>query len=81
MKKLIREICKREGKKSQVSIGNVREVLRVLTDVLTDEHNDGFRELNNEFFLVIRKKFEKRGKINARKNKRSSGVVKVKAHK
>ena len=30
---LVKEICKREGKKSQVAIGNVREVLKCIAEI------------------------------------------------
>ena len=36
MKKLIKEICKREGKKTQTQIGNVREVVSVLSEILVE---------------------------------------------
>ncbi|MFO0452655.1 MAG: hypothetical protein ACK52I_29040 [Pseudomonadota bacterium] len=39
MRKLIKEICKREGKKSQVAIGDVREVLAVMMDIWAEELN------------------------------------------
>lgn len=34
--KLAREICKREGKKQQVNIAQVNEVLRCLCDILVE---------------------------------------------
>ena len=37
MKRLIKEICVREGKKSQTSIANVRETVSVLMDILAEE--------------------------------------------
>lgn len=30
---VVKEICKREGKKSQVAIGNVREIVSVIEDI------------------------------------------------
>jgi len=30
------EVARREGKKSQVSIGNIREILRILCDIDSD---------------------------------------------
>lgn len=30
---LVKEICKREGKKSQVAIGNVREILKCIAEI------------------------------------------------
>lgn len=40
MRKLVSEICQREGKRSQVKVGDVREVLSVLTDILAEELAD-----------------------------------------
>lgn len=37
MKNLIKELCRREGKKSETSISNVRETLRCLADILAEE--------------------------------------------
>lgn len=34
MKTLVREVAKREGKKSQVGIGNIREVLAIVSDLV-----------------------------------------------
>lgn len=36
IQKLASEIAKREGKKSQVSIGNIREILRIFIDIASD---------------------------------------------
>ena len=49
MKKLIKEICKREGKKSQVAIGNVREVLNVLSLILAGDALNGSGDLVREW--------------------------------
>lgn len=49
MKKLIKEICKREGKKSQVEIGNVREVLNVLSLILAEDALNGSGDLLREW--------------------------------
>lgn len=38
LNKLASEICKREGKKSQAKVGDVREILKILTQmILKDE--------------------------------------------
>jgi hypothetical protein len=37
MNRLASKIAKREGKKSQVKIGDIREILRILFEVLSDE--------------------------------------------
>ena len=34
---LVKEICKREGKKSQVAIGNVREIVAVIETIMAEE--------------------------------------------
>lgn len=36
--KLVSKIAKREGKKSQVKIGDIREILGIMADVFNDEH-------------------------------------------
>jgi hypothetical protein len=38
---LVKELCKREGLKSQTSIGNVREVIGHLADIIHEEEYDG----------------------------------------
>lgn len=35
---LAKEICKREGKKQELSIAQVKEVLRVLMDIFAEEY-------------------------------------------
>lgn len=36
---LVKELCKREGLKSQTSIGNVREVIGHLADIIHEEEH------------------------------------------
>jgi len=36
IKDLVREIARREGKKSQVGVGNIREVIGILSDMYLD---------------------------------------------
>ena len=38
--KLASEIAKREGKKSQVQIGNIREIIRIIEEIGTEEMLD-----------------------------------------
>lgn len=57
MNKLIKEICKREAKKSQVSVGNVREVLKHTLDILSEESG-----LHLEFWSALGKRAEKKAK-------------------
>jgi hypothetical protein len=37
-KKVCSKIAKREGKKSQITIGNVREVMKIFTDIVAEEN-------------------------------------------
>lgn len=52
---LIKEICKREGKKSNVKIGDVREIISILSDIILEEILSGkaFAYINSvtEFLL------------------------------
>jgi len=51
IEKLIRELCKREGKKAQVNIAQMREIVGVISDVIyearleRDEWHDMFEAL------------------------------------
>lgn len=38
IKQIVKEICKREGLKSQTSIGNVREIVGHLSDLIADKY-------------------------------------------
>lgn len=49
LQKLASEIAKREGKKSQARIGDIREILGILADVF---HEDEDCELINAFHEV-----------------------------
>lgn len=51
--KLAAEIAKREGKKSEVAIGNIREVIKVLTDIMAEEmaETESFDHSDTEFNL------------------------------
>ncbi len=40
MNRLASKIAKREGKKSEVKIGDIREVLRILFEVLAEESKE-----------------------------------------
>ena len=37
MKELLKLITEREGKKSQVSIGDLREILKIIADILAND--------------------------------------------
>lgn len=68
MKKIIKEICSREGKKSQTSIANVRETLAVLMDVLAqDLVMSETSELTKEFNNALSKRVEKLENKKAKK--------------
>lgn len=64
MKKLIKEIAKREGKKSEVSVGNIREVLKHFAEIMAEhEYNlcsvyaDEVMEFENYVDSKIEKNF------------------------
>jgi len=38
MKELIKKVCVAEGKKKEVSIGNIRETLKVLAEILAKDN-------------------------------------------
>jgi hypothetical protein len=40
---LIKEIAKREGKKSQVTIGNIREIIRIIEDIEVETMKKGIK--------------------------------------
>lgn len=47
MKATIKELAKREGKKSQVAIGNLKEVISKLQDMLAEELVNNFLQVSN----------------------------------
>lgn len=51
MQKLASMIAKREGLKSQVKIGDVREILRVLIDLQVETLEKQFKERKKGIFL------------------------------
>lgn len=58
MKKLASEVAKREGKRSQTSIGNVRETLSVLVQLLAEDRLTDMANptpLYSEFCLALDK--------------------------
>lgn len=59
MKKLIAELARREGKKSQAKIGEIRELLKHLRDILI-ETQLGQHDLIDEFFMYSDKELAKR---------------------
>lgn len=59
MKTLIKELAKREGKKSQVKVGDIREVLSKLADILTDT-GDGPIKIRQELVDYLGIKLEKK---------------------
>jgi translation initiation factor 2B subunit (eIF-2B alpha/beta/delta family) len=63
MKKLIKEIAKREGKKSQTSIANIRETLKILAEILLDPSGG---EKSDEFLTYLEKTAEKLWKYKPR---------------
>lgn len=68
MNRLVKEICKREGKKSQTSIYNVREVLNCFSDILVEEiiaasKNMQSDDLSADFCKSLSKKVKKALKL------------------
>lgn len=52
-------IAKLEGKKNQVSIGNIREVLKVLVHLCAEQKEDGSTDALDVLFNAILKQYEK----------------------
>jgi hypothetical protein len=46
LNQLAKEICKREGKKKQVDIAQVKEVLGVLIEILSESCEIGYQQVN-----------------------------------
>jgi hypothetical protein len=69
MKKLVSEIAKREKKKSQVSIGNIRETISVLMDILAEEEFVEPSPMIDEFNKALDKRVTKIQKKIAKANK------------
>ncbi len=58
MKKLASAVAKREGKRSQTSIGNVRETLKCMIDILAEDRLSDMANptpLYSEFCLALDK--------------------------
>lgn len=56
MKNLIKELCKREAGKSEVSVGNVRSIMKHLSNILADPN---YNSLGLEFINYLSKDAEK----------------------
>lgn len=63
IKKLITEIAKRENKKKSVSIGNIREVIGILSDIFYKEYEENCNS------LVLLDSFIENGRKRAKKKK------------
>lgn len=63
MKKLSSKIAKMEGKKSQVSSGNIREVIKCLQEIFFDEimSQKKAKPLTSQFLNPILKRIDKTG--------------------
>lgn len=61
IKKLASEIAKREGKKSQARIGDIREILGILSDIMFVEENAA-ENIAYSLFENGRKRFKKKKK-------------------
>lgn len=60
LRKIASEICKREGKKSQARIGDVREILGILSDIVYEDSG-----LTSSFWQT----FDDNGRRRAKKKK------------
>lgn len=66
--KVAGRIAKREGKKVQVSIGNIREVIRVFRDLCAEERVEfGISETMTEFHDAVYKQVDR---IRARRKRK-----------
>jgi hypothetical protein len=59
IKELASAIAKKEGKKSQARIGDIREILSILSDMLFDEKNDRLDDLVTILYKNGRKRAKK----------------------
>lgn len=59
-KNLIKELCKREGKKVQVSRGNVMEIVSKLFDIILDDSQEDLHAELGEYILSKEKKLKKK---------------------
>lgn len=62
LNKLASEIAKREGKKSQARIGDIREILGIITDIFVESKKTEFAKLVNEIFATGLKRAVKKAK-------------------
>ena len=73
LKLLIRKIAKREGKKVQVSIGNIREIVSVICDIEVEamlaNKSGPLKYLSNEINKRAQKAFAKQRRKERRKAK------------
>lgn len=53
MRKLASEIARREGKKSQARIGDIREILGILCDILWESTAEDYNELNTTVNMML----------------------------
>lgn len=70
MRKLVKEIALREGKRSQTSIANIREILKCFADIVAEyktKEGDEHADLMREWFEYIDKKEIKLKSKKARK--------------
>lgn len=65
IRKLASEIAKREGKKSQARIGDIREILSILGEIMFQEHLD-----DEDGYLCTLANIYENGKKRAMKGKK-----------
>ena len=51
IRKLASIIAKKEGKKHQASIGDIREILGILSDITYDSYNYGYSKVFDVLYL------------------------------
>ena len=83
MKKLVKEICRLENLKSEVKVGNVREIISIISSVFASYRAvgkglpNGSEELIDEFNDFTNKKYEKaRKKLSRSPNMTTDELVK-----
>ena len=69
MKKLCSEIAKREGKKSQVKVGDIREILKIIVEIFSSELVN--EEKEPKMYL------EFLNQITTKTNKKLDGIAKA----
>lgn len=62
LNKIASEIAKREGKKSQARIGDIREIIGIMVDIMHEDESPGC-DLINSLHELGRKRAKKKKKL------------------